>query len=54
MIKKTPIVVNDEIVIKPIMKITLSSDHRIIDGAVGAAFMKDLKETLENPILAIL
>ncbi|KLO24386.1 dihydrolipoamide acetyltransferase family protein [Marinitoga sp. 1155] len=54
MIKKIPIVENDEIIIKPMMKMTLSSDHRVIDGAVAAIFMKDLKETLENPILAIL
>ncbi|NUU99718.1 hypothetical protein XO12_06260 [Marinitoga sp. 1154] len=54
MIKKVPIVENDEIIIKPMMKMTLSSDHRVIDGAVAATFMKDLKETLENPILAIL
>ncbi|SHE83846.1 pyruvate dehydrogenase E2 component (dihydrolipoamide acetyltransferase) [Marinitoga hydrogenitolerans DSM 16785] len=54
MIKKIPIVENDEIIIKPMMKMTLSSDHRVIDGSVAAIFMKDLKETLENPILAIL
>ncbi|GAB6189886.1 pyruvate dehydrogenase complex dihydrolipoamide acetyltransferase [Marinitoga arctica] len=54
MIKETPIVENKEIMIKPIMKMTLSSDHRVIDGAVAATFMKDLKNTLENPILAIL
>jgi pyruvate dehydrogenase E2 component (dihydrolipoamide acetyltransferase) len=54
MIKETPVVENGEIVIKPIMKMTLSSDHRVIDGALAAAFMKDLKDTFENPILAIL
>ncbi|KAF2956991.1 dihydrolipoamide acetyltransferase family protein [Marinitoga sp. 38H-ov] len=54
MIKETPVVENGEIVIKPIIKMTLSSDHRVIDGALAAAFMKDLKDTFENPILAIL
>lgn len=54
MIKETPVVENGEIFIKPIMKMTLSSDHRVIDGALAAAFMKDLKDTFENPILAIL
>src|SRR5215831_10655193 len=34
---------------KPIMTITLSCDHRVLDGARGAAFMHDLVETLENP-----
>jgi len=32
------------------MKLTLSCDHRVIDGAVGAAFLKELKELMENPI----
>jgi pyruvate dehydrogenase E2 component (dihydrolipoyllysine-residue acetyltransferase) len=36
---------------KPIMTITLSCDHRVLDGARGAAFMHDLVEALENPAL---
>jgi pyruvate dehydrogenase E2 component (dihydrolipoamide acetyltransferase) len=32
------------------MKLTLSCDHRVIDGAVGANFLKTLKGYLENPI----
>ena len=39
------------IAIRPIMRFTLSADHRIIDGAVAARFIADLKTTLENPIL---
>jgi pyruvate dehydrogenase E2 component (dihydrolipoamide acetyltransferase) len=39
------------IAIRPIMRFTLSADHRIIDGAVAARFIADLKATLENPIL---
>jgi pyruvate dehydrogenase E2 component (dihydrolipoamide acetyltransferase) len=31
------------------MKITISADHRIIDGAVAARFMQDLKKFMENP-----
>jgi len=36
---------------KPMMTITLSCDHRVLDGARGAAFMHDLVEALENPVL---
>ncbi|HOB51330.1 MAG TPA: dihydrolipoamide acetyltransferase family protein [Acidobacteriota bacterium] len=40
----------DALVVRPLMKLTLSCDHRVIDGAVGAAFLKELKELMENPI----
>ena len=39
------------IAVRPIMRFTLSADHRIVDGAVAARFISDLKTTLENPIL---
>jgi len=39
------------IAVRPIMRFTLSADHRIVDGAVAANFIADLKATLENPIL---
>lgn len=45
-----PVVVDEEIVIKPMMKITLSYDHRVIDGAKAGQFMMTLKEFIENPI----
>jgi len=32
------------------MKVTLSCDHRVVDGAMGAAFLKTLKEYLEEPV----
>ena len=35
------------------MKVTLSSDHRVVDGAQGAQFLKTLKTMLENPLLMI-
>ena len=47
-IKDRPVVVDGEIVIRPIMKLTLSSDHRVVDGAVAAQFMGHLKSTLET------
>jgi len=49
-IKNTPIVKNGEIVPGNIMKVTMSCDHRLVDGATGAAFLKTLKELLEDPI----
>ena len=49
-IKNTPVVKNGEIVPGNIMKVTLSCDHRIVDGAIGSAFLKTLKELIEDPI----
>lgn len=49
-----PVVVSlpgDEIAVRPIMRFTLSADHRVVDGAVAARFIADLKATLENPIV---
>ncbi|MCS7029789.1 MAG: pyruvate dehydrogenase complex dihydrolipoamide acetyltransferase [Bacteroidia bacterium] len=48
-IKETPIVKNGQVVIGNIMKVTLSCDHRIVDGAMGAAFLQTLKALLEEP-----
>jgi pyruvate dehydrogenase E2 component (dihydrolipoamide acetyltransferase) len=45
--------VEGEVAIRPIMRITLSADHRIVDGAVAAKFVSDLKNMLENPILIL-
>ncbi len=54
-IKKKPIVnENDELVVGNIMKVTLSCDHRAIDGAVGASFLAILKDILEEPISMLL
>ena len=49
-IKNTPIVKNGEIIPGNIMKVTMSCDHRLVDGATGAKFLKTLKELLEDPI----
>lgn len=53
-VKKTPIVVNDSIQIAQVMKVTLSADHRIVDGALGAQFLQALKKLLENPVNLLL
>lgn len=46
----TPIVDGEEIKVAGMMKVTLSCDHRVVDGAKGAAFLKTFKEILEDPI----
>lgn len=50
-IAKKPVVRNDEIVIGHVMKVTLSCDHRVVDGATGAQFLATLKSILENPVM---
>ncbi len=49
-IKETPIVKNGEVVPGNVMKVTMSCDHRAVDGAVGSAFLKTLKGLLEDPV----
>jgi pyruvate dehydrogenase E2 component (dihydrolipoamide acetyltransferase) len=44
----------DEIVVRSMLRATLSCDHRTIDGAVGAAFLRDLKALYEEPARALL
>ncbi len=48
-----PVVIGKEVVIRPVMKLTLSYDHRVIDGAKAAAFTKTLKELMEDPIIIL-
>lgn len=48
-IKKRPVVLNDEIVIRPMMYLALSYDHRIIDGKEAVTFLVMIKEALEDP-----
>ncbi|MFP4173168.1 MAG: 2-oxo acid dehydrogenase subunit E2 [Candidatus Hydrogenedentota bacterium] len=48
LVKDRPVVIDGGIHVRPIMKLTLSSDHRVIDGALAAQFMGKLKEILEN------
>jgi len=49
-IKQTAVVKNGELVPGNVMKVTLSCDHRVVDGAVGSAFLKTFKELLEDPV----
>jgi pyruvate dehydrogenase E2 component (dihydrolipoamide acetyltransferase) len=49
-IKQVPVVKGGAVVPGNIMKVTLSCDHRVVDGASGAAFLQDVKRYLENPV----
>lgn len=49
-IQQVPVVKNGQVVPGNVMKLTMSCDHRVVDGAVGAQFLKHLKEYLEEPV----
>jgi pyruvate dehydrogenase E2 component (dihydrolipoamide acetyltransferase) len=53
-IHKESVVVNDELVLKPMMNLSLTADHRVVDGAVAAEFLAKLKEYIERPGLLLL
>jgi 2-oxoglutarate dehydrogenase E2 component (dihydrolipoamide succinyltransferase) len=48
-IEKRPVVVDDQIVIRPMMYVALSYDHRIVDGREAVTFLKRVKELIESP-----
>ena len=48
-VEKKPVVVDGEVVVRNRMRVTMSCDHRVIDGATGAAFLATLKSMLEEP-----
>jgi pyruvate dehydrogenase E2 component (dihydrolipoamide acetyltransferase) len=49
-----PVAVNGEVLIKPMMNLSLTADHRVVDGAVAAEFLAKLKENIEKPGLLLL
>jgi pyruvate dehydrogenase E2 component (dihydrolipoamide acetyltransferase) len=51
--EEKPVVVDGEVVVRPRMELTLTCDHRAIDGATGAQFLGDVKAFLEEPGLAL-
>lgn len=53
-VKDTVVAIDGQIAVRPIMDITATFDHRLIDGSVGARFMGELRKTVENPILPLL
>lgn len=49
----TPVVCGGEVVIRPLMSLSLTADHRVVDGSVAAEFLHRVKELLENPALML-
>ena len=52
-IQSIPVVKNGAVVPGNVMKVTLSCDHRVVDGAVGSAFLNSFKNYMENPVLLL-
>ena len=52
--EERPIVKKGVLTVATLMTCTLSVDHRVVDGAVGAQFLKVFKELIENPVMMIL
>ena len=53
-IKEVPVVKNGQVVPGNVMKVTLSCDHRVVDGATGAAFLQTFKQYMESPVSMLL
>ena len=48
-IQKRPVAVGDDVVVRPMMYLALSYDHRIVDGREAVSFLVRIKECIENP-----
>jgi pyruvate dehydrogenase E2 component (dihydrolipoamide acetyltransferase) len=53
-IKEIPVVTDGELGVGKRMKVTMSCDHRIVDGATGSLFLRDVKKLLENPMSMVI
>ena len=53
-VEETPVAEQGRVVVKPMMKVTMSCDHRVVDGATGARFLQTLKGMLEEPAAILL
>jgi pyruvate dehydrogenase E2 component (dihydrolipoamide acetyltransferase) len=53
-VRKVPVVRNDQLAVGHRMKVTLSSDHRVVDGALAAQFLAEVRRLLENPVSLLL
>ena len=52
-IEDKPVVVDGELVVRKRMRVTMSCDHRVIDGALGAKFLQTLRRLIENPLMLV-
>jgi pyruvate dehydrogenase E2 component (dihydrolipoamide acetyltransferase) len=52
-VRQTPVVKNGQVVAGNVMKVTLSCDHRVVDGATGSKFLQTFKFLLENPVVLL-
>jgi hypothetical protein len=50
-VEEKPVVVDGAVVVRPRMRLTMSCDHRVVDGATGARFLQTLRRMLENPLM---
>ena len=51
--EEKPVVVDGELQMSRRLRVTMSCDHRVVDGAVGAAFLQTLRRMLENPLMLV-
>lgn len=52
-LEEKPVVVDGEVVVRKRMRLTMSCDHRVVDGATGAKFLRTLRGMLENPLMLV-
>jgi pyruvate dehydrogenase E2 component (dihydrolipoamide acetyltransferase) len=52
-VEQKPVVVDGAIVPRQRMRVTMSCDHRVVDGATGARFLQTLRRMLENPLMLV-
>ncbi|MDO8502807.1 MAG: dihydrolipoamide acetyltransferase family protein [Gemmatimonadaceae bacterium] len=53
-VEAKPVVVDGQVVVRQRMRVTMSCDHRVIDGATGARFLQSVKRLFENPLLLVI
>jgi pyruvate dehydrogenase E2 component (dihydrolipoamide acetyltransferase) len=52
-VEEKPVAVGGAIAVRKRMRVTMSCDHRVIDGALGAEFLRTLRRMIENPLMLV-